>query len=155
MTEQEQQIASEQNQAEGQVTLPEHPAKTVNSIITNICAVLEQADKLANHDNVSEKTALLRDALSKAPPSDLNKMLHHINAMYAACESMKITRIAFRSDVEQKLLVAIIGLQFGIREIELFATFDKEGQANMLKEFSGSLDLLNPNRIIMPVEGNS
>lgn len=128
----------------------QHPQKTVNSILTHICSVLEQADKLVNHEDLSEKTASLRDSLMSLSPSDLTEMSQHINAMYQACENMKITHIAFRCDTDTKRIIAIIGIQFGVREIELFAPFDDSGAKNMLKEISGSLALLDSTGLIIP-----
>lgn len=133
----------------------QHPQKTVSSILIQIAAVLEQADKLANHEDVSEKTAPMRDALSLLPPSDLNEMSTHINAMYQACENMKINHIAFRCDTDSKRVIAIIGIQFGVREIQLFAPFDGVGANNMLKELVGSLKLLESNSLIVLSEGNA
>lgn len=126
-----------------------HPVKTVNSILEKMCAVLREADQLANHEDLSEKTSVLRDTLKDLPPSELNEFITHINAMYMAMESMKINRIAFRADVESKRLVAIVGIGFGVQEIELYAPFDRDGYTNMLKEFSGSLEFLNKTSIIM------
>lgn len=131
----------------------EVPVKTANTILMAMCAVLEQADKLAKDTDISEKTVELRHAITNLPPSDVTTLLHHIQSMYSACEGMRITRIAYKCDTEGKRVVAIIGIQFGVREIELFAPFDSDGAKNMLRELVGSLDLLEPARIILPGEG--
>ncbi len=118
------------------------------SILVSLCTALEAADKVTKGHASGE----LRKALDAVPPGDVNLLMTHIQSMYSACEGMRITQIAFRADTEGKRLVAIIGIQFGTKVIELFAPFDEAGWKNMTKEFVGSLDLLNPQRIIMPGE---
>lgn len=134
---------------------PEHPAKTAIDIMVKIAAVLEQADKIAKGDGFGELDGL-RSSLEDLPPADMNLLLQHIQSMYSACEGMAITKIAFRCDTDRHRVIVIVGIQFGIREIELFAPFDLDGSKNMLQELVGSLNLLQQTQtIILPPAGNA